>query len=62
MRAAVEAGIRGEQDRHRVAAAELQGLLGVGVVDAVLVDPQAAVGPIVGHKRLPRHVEGARAV
>ena len=62
MRAAVEAGICGEQDRHRIAVAKLHGLLRVGVVDAVLVDPQAAVRPIVGHKRFPRNVERARAV
>ena len=62
MRAAVEAGIRGEQDRHRIAVAKLPGLLRVGVINAVLVDPQAAVRPIVGHKRLPRNVERARAV
>ena len=62
MRAAVEAGIGGEQDRQRIAAAKLYRLLGVGVVDAVLVDPQAAVRPILGHERLARHVKLASAV
>ena len=59
---AVEAGPGREQQRHRIAAAKLHRLLRVGVVDAVFIHPQVAVGPLVGLERLARHVELSRPV
>ena len=62
VRAAVEVGPGRKQKRHRIAAAKLDRLLRVGVIDAVFIYPQVAVGPLVGPQRLTRHVELARPV
>ena len=62
VRAAVEVGPGGKQKRHRIAAAKLDRLLRVGVVDAVFIHPQVAVGPRVGPQRLARHIELPRPV
>ena len=62
VRAAVEVGPGREQQRHRIAAAKLDRLLRVGVVDAVFIHPQVAVGPLVGPQRLARHIELPRPV
>ena len=61
-RATVEAGPGRKQQWHRIAAAKLHRLLGVGVIDAVLVHPQVAVGPLIGPQRLTRHIELPRSV
>ena len=55
--AAIEPGPRRQQKRHRGAAAELQCLLRVGVVDAVLVYPQVTVRPVLRNKRFAGHIK-----
>ena len=58
----VEAGPGRKQQWHRIAAAKLDRLLGVGVVNAVFIHPPVAVGPLVGPQRLAWHIELPRPV
>ena len=55
--AAVEAGPGGKQKWHRITAAKLHRLLRVGVVDTVFVDPEVAVGPVIGPQGLLSNVK-----
>ena len=61
-RATVEAGPGREQQRHGIAAAKLHRLLRVGVINAVFVHPEVAVGPLIGPQRITRHIELPRPV
>ena len=59
---AVDVGPGGKQQRHRLPAAKLPGLLGVGVVDAMFVHRTPAVRPLVWMQWLRTQVERLGAV